>query len=236
MPSFSVIHHSTIPFGINGDCNSDISLVKDIILDFINRSPHRPSMTPPNVELRNKISEEITSWDSGLPVNTFEAMLEIGCVLTESVFKHLSPSQQCVIAVYTSCLAYVDDVAKGDPNVIRRFVGKFSAHVNQNDATLNRLAALLLEMPEHFDPVSADGIIVSTLELFMGTCMELSNGKKGVGVQRGAKRYPYWLRMRTGFSLVFCFFVFGKDWNLAEEHLILQLLPYVSTLLHLKRE
>ncbi|KAI0640474.1 hypothetical protein C8Q79DRAFT_996331 [Trametes meyenii] len=88
------------------------------------------------------------------------------------------------------------------------------------------MATLLLDAYELYPTPSADEIIVSFLDAFVGACIEQAS--KGVAITPGATGYPYFLRLKTGITTAYSLPNFTKEWRDPEDVRHLQVLPEID--------
>lgn len=132
-----------------------------------------------------------------------------------------------LIAKLTFFTLYVDDKSSrcDDPTPFTEFQQRYTLSMPQSDPVLDQFVICLKQVWTHWDPISANAIVTAILEFVNGCCIE--NSTTGMQLNPHARRYPYFLRSKTGGTQAFAFFVFPKTQypNLRE---FIQAIPLIS--------
>ncbi|KAI0748882.1 isoprenoid synthase domain-containing protein [Fomes fomentarius] len=185
-----------------------LTAIKCIVQEFLKSLPYRPQETPQNSEIRGAVNAEIVSWDAGLS------------------WSYINPEHQRLIALYTACMYYADDVGvgqHGNVEALGQFVQRFTQKAPQLHQVFDRMTTLLGTVYSFYPQISGNGIINNTLESLTSMYIELTT--QGEVNAPAAARYPYYLRVRAGIASTFVHFNFTRDWVAGAGTFYLQMLP-----------
>lgn len=105
-----------------------------------------------------------------------------GVVMATTAYAHLpSEATRVLIAVYTACGIYLDDVFKQDVDIVRCFNQRFVQGTPQGEPVLDCFAGILRELPEHFGDVVSNIMVTSTLNAV--TALLLEHDTRGMTVR-----------------------------------------------------
>lgn len=191
--------------------------------DFLNRVPYTPPCIPPNAELRREVAELITSWNIGLSWKYIEGLTETSCAISESAYAHTGYEHQRMVAIYTACLTYADDLGHDNVEALGQFIGRFTRGEPQLHPALDCLVKLLGTLHEFCPRISADAIVTSTIDSVSAMYIEVLS--QGDVISPFATRYPFYLRLKTGIAPAYAHLNFTKSWGDNVGTYYLQLLP-----------
>ena len=96
-----------------------------------------------------------------------------GVAMALTAYAHLKTDDERVyIAMYTAFLIYIEDIFHKDMGIVQQFNSRFTLHQPKENAVLDALSNLLLEMPDRFDSIVANIMIASTLNLVTAALLE----------------------------------------------------------------
>ena len=179
------------------------------IREFLNRLQYIPPNIPANTELRREVADVIASWNIGLDWEYIEGLTETSCSMAESPYPHLSYEHQRLVAIYTACVAYMDDQAHTILEALGQFGRRFTRGEPQLHPALDCLTQLLRTLHDFFPHISADAVIVSTLDAAMAMYIEVVSQDKAVSPF--ATKYPFYLRLKAGIAPAYAHFNFPKS-------------------------
>ncbi|KAJ7706343.1 isoprenoid synthase domain-containing protein [Mycena rosella] len=146
----------------------------------------------------------------GWPPETINKYLPGGVVMGSTGYSHLSNrSTRILIAIYTACGIYLDDVFKKDVEVVSLFNQRFFEHAPQGDPVLDCFAQVLLELGSHFERVVSNIMVTSTLNAVSALTLEAST--QGMTMSPSALGYPTFSRVMSGASEAYALFIFPCD-------------------------
>ncbi|KAJ6568244.1 terpenoid synthase [Mycena vulgaris] len=185
---------------------------RDAIVTFLKGiSRSFPSVT----EIDKKFYAEcyVGAAKRGWPPETINQHLPGGVVMSSTGYAHLpNHSTRILIAIYTACGIYLDDVYKQDVEVVSLFNQRFFEHAPQGDPVLDCFAQVLLELGNHFERVVSNIMVTSTLNAI--TAITLENKTQGMTMSPSALGYPTFSRVMSGASEAYALFIFPRDFEL----------------------
>ncbi len=194
--------------------------------EFLGNLPYRPQETPQNSEIREAVNAEIVSWDAGLSWSYINVITDAASTIAECCYSHTSPEHQRLIALYTACMYYADDVGQhGNAEALGQFVQRFTQKAPQLHPVFDRLTTLLGALYSLYPQISGNGIINNTLESLTSMYIELTT--QGEVNAPAAARYPYYLRVRAGIASAYVHFNLTRDWVAGAGTFYLQMQPFV---------
>lgn len=142
-------------------------------------------------------------------------------------YGHLADKDLSIlITLYTACGIHLDDIFARDVTIVQTFNERFMRNEKQLDPILDCFAGVLRDFQLYFDPPIYNIIITSTLNAV--TALLLEEDMKGVvvsrftstlmfsyawlKVQRSALGYPNFIRVMSGASEAYAFFIF-RPWT-----------------------
>ncbi|TBU31867.1 terpenoid synthase [Dichomitus squalens] len=222
LPHSSGPHSSHIHQHSTNDLDA-VATTKRLIRDFLQRLPYRDPGHLPNATLRKEVVAEVVSWNLNLESSYVEAVVDTAAATGEYTYGHMSYEYQRFSAMYTVCLAFVDDQGYRIPDAMGQFGQRLLLGQPQLHPALARLAALLKTVHELFARVSADAIVTNTLDGISAMYVEVTS--KDSICSPLATKYPYYHRLRVGFASGYAHIGFVKSLEdvLGTSHL--QLIP-----------
>ncbi|KAJ6626459.1 isoprenoid synthase domain-containing protein [Mycena sp. CBHHK59/15] len=149
----------------------------------------------------------------GWPPKTVAKHLPGGVVMSSTGYGHLpNRSTRVLIAIYTACGIYLDDVFKEDVEAVSVFNQQFFEHAPQGDPVLDCFAQVLLELGDHFERVVSNIMVTSTLNAV--TALTLEYKTEGMTMSPSALGYPTFSRVMSGASEAYTLFIFPRDFVL----------------------
>ncbi|KAI1793269.1 terpenoid synthase [Ganoderma leucocontextum] len=200
-----------------------LDATKVFVRDFLDRLPYTPPDVPANPELRREVADVIVSWNVGVSWEYVEGLTDTSCSIAESAYAHTSYEHQRVVAIYTACLTYADDLGHRNLEALGQFVRRFTRGEAQLHPALDCLTKLLGTLHEFCPRISADAIITSTIDSV--TAMYIEVVSQGDVISPFATRYPFYLRLKTGIAPAYVHLNFTKGWGDAIGTYYLQVVP-----------
>ncbi|PIL25583.1 terpene synthase [Ganoderma sinense ZZ0214-1] len=219
-PPASGVHHPLIT--TTKETEDPLSEVKVLISDFLDRSNYKSPQSPCDLELRKKITEELSTWPSDINPTAISKIIDGCCVFVETAYGHTTHEHRCFIAFYIAFCIYIDDLGERDLDAIKLFTSRLVKGETQPDPILRRLAEHLGCVYDLWTPFGADAIIAGTLDAITATYLEFTTQE--MVVKPSATRFPYYLRTRAGLGPPAIHFLFMKDWRATPES-YLQIIP-----------
>ncbi|KAI0769051.1 terpenoid synthase [Trametes elegans] len=202
-----------------------LGTIQKLVREFLYRCPYDSPRSKPDKELRHWLSEQATPWDAELPPGFLSQSIDACCIYVETAYAHNPPEHRRYIALYTLCMAYVDDLGQHDPSAIMQFTRRFVAGERQPNEVLECLVELLRQAHSLWPQFGADSIISGTLDALATAHVE--NTTRTMAVNPFAKRYPTYLRMKAGVAAPYTHFIFANDW-LDIPQFYLQIIPEID--------
>ncbi|KAJ7662011.1 terpenoid synthase [Mycena polygramma] len=149
----------------------------------------------------------------GWPPETIANHLAGGVVMGATGYAHLpNRSTRVLIAIYTACGIYLDDVFHQDIEAVSAFNQRFFEHAAQADPVLDCFAQVLLELGDHFERVVSNIMVTSTLNAV--TALTLEHKTQGMTMSPSAIGYPTFSRVMSGASEAYTLFIFPPNFEL----------------------
>ncbi|KAJ7438342.1 terpenoid synthase [Mycena latifolia] len=146
----------------------------------------------------------------GWPPETLAQHLPGGVVMSCTGYAHLPDRPaRVLIAIYTACGIYLDDVFRVDVGAVSAFNQRFFEHAPQGDPVLDCFAQVLLELGAHFERVVSNIMVTSTLNAV--TALTLEYKTAGMIMSPCALGYPTFSRVMSGASEAYALFIFPRD-------------------------
>ncbi|KAI0642048.1 terpenoid synthase [Trametes meyenii] len=205
-----------------------LAIIERAVHDLLTHANyHAPGRTA-NPKLREEVASVILSWNAGFEPGFVESLTDTSCIIAESAYAHVPYEHQLVIALYTAYVVYIDDLSGRDLEAVGQFVRRFSVTREgpSVDPVLERFIVFLQDIYVYYPALSADAMIVSTLDALVGRYIEFA--ARDMAIAPGATGYPSFLRQKTGIGPVYSLFNFIKDWRDPCDNFYLQLIPEIS--------
>ncbi|KAJ6562396.1 terpenoid synthase [Mycena capillaripes] len=185
---------------------------RDAIINFLEGiSQPFPTVTPLDKQFYAECYAGAV--ERGWPADTVAKHLPGGVLMGSTGYAHLPKrSTRILIAIYTACGIYLDDVFKDDVEAVSVFNQRFFEHAPQGDPVLDCFAQVLLELGDHFERVVSNIVVTSTLNAV--TALTLEYKTKGMTMNRNALGYPTFSRVMSGASEAYTLFIFPPDFVL----------------------
>ncbi|KAG6813203.1 hypothetical protein H0H87_009323, partial [Tephrocybe sp. NHM501043] len=180
--------------------------VARIVKEFIDLDPSVDyfKMNGVNERLEDAMREEIRS--RNIVSVQLDKTIHLAASLIELAFKDCSLEEKTNIALYTCFILYIDDVSTKNMTPFVEFQQRFFRHEQQLDQVLDAFADVLRRMYEQYPALFGNLFLSATFEFITTTCAE--PGIEALPVLRGAKRFPTFLRDRTGLGVPYAFMVY----------------------------
>ena len=191
--------------------------------EFLDRLQYIPPSIPANPDLRREVADVIASWNVGVDREYIEGLTETSCSMAESPYPHLSYGHQRLVAMYTACVAYMDDQVLSNLEAFGQFGRRFTRGEPQLHPALDCLTKLLRTMHDFFSRISADAIITSTLDAAMAMYVQVVS--QDDIVSPSATKYPFYLRLKAGIAPAYAHFNFPKSLGDTAGTYYLQVIP-----------
>ncbi|KAF8523921.1 isoprenoid synthase domain-containing protein [Hysterangium stoloniferum] len=180
---------------------------KSILERFLFKLNYTPlEIDPTNVELEAFMRYEVES--RNIQCSQFERTLHLAASLVELSYHHCTLEEKKNIALYTWYLIYVDDVLPSTV-ALKEFAQRFLRGQPQLNPVLAALVGVLMNMWDMYDPLSANTIVVSTLEYITFTCIEPKMGT--MPLAEGIRRFPQFIREKSGDAAAFALQTYPKS-------------------------
>ncbi|XP_014551426.1 hypothetical protein COCVIDRAFT_20312 [Bipolaris victoriae FI3] len=149
---------------------------------------------------------------SGAPYKSEYAQryFDVGLTLACAYYPTHSFAVKLHIAIYSWLAIYIDDDDEGNDDLIG-FQERFQKGEPQPSALLQRFAENLQEMSIHFEPLVANFIVLSSLQFVAATLLERRSELHSLQHCEEAKRWPDYVRDRSGVPEAFAYFIFPRD-------------------------
>jgi len=131
--------------------------------------------------------------------------------LIELGYHDLDLDEKKNIAILNWYMVYVDDLASKNTGPIREFEMRFLRKQPQLDPVLDALVDALLRLWDQYEMLVANSILESMFEFISSSCVEQK--VETLPLSRDAKRFPWFLRERTGIGAGYAFLMFTKARN-----------------------
>jgi glycosyltransferase involved in cell wall biosynthesis len=116
--------------------------------------------------------------DNGYPMGTDRSVpslrpfIPVGVSLASIAYGHIDEETRVFIAIYTAFLVHADDFYVRDNERLRVFAERFIRREKQFDLVLDALADFLLKIPDYYEPVLANIILMGALNLINACTLE----------------------------------------------------------------
>jgi hypothetical protein len=186
--------------------------VAAIIKEFLsmNSSMDYQGMNSTNKELEDTMRAEMKARNIVSP--RLEKTVHLAASLIELAFKDCTFEEKTNMALYNWFILYTDDASTKDVAPFMAFEQRFLRNLPQLDPVLDAFAAVLLKMCDQYDALAANFILSATFEFINATCIEPA--MEALPILRGAKRFPSFLRDRTGLGIPYSLMIFPKSRSL----------------------
>ncbi|KAI0769055.1 terpenoid synthase [Trametes elegans] len=213
-----------------------VTEIKQVIRKFLRRVGFRPPGHGPNAKLRAETTAEILSWGADVSLEYVAGLTDTSCTIAESAYAHTSYAHQLIVAIYTAYMVYIDDLGGRNLDALARFSQRLvarsirSAPANNGcdpageafgDPVLERVVEQFQDMYALYPRVSADAMVVATVDAVVGMYIEFVTQNKPV--MPGAARYPWFIRSKAGIGSTYVHLNFMKGWRDPADNSYLQL-------------
>jgi hypothetical protein len=155
-----------------GNCQPPPLTTRAAILDFL-EGISQPFPEPAKVDKEFYAECYAGAVKRGWPKETVNQHLPGGVAMGCTGYGHLPRrSTRILIAIYTACGIYLDDVFQEDVEAVSMFNQRFFEHAPQGDPVLDCFAQILLELGDHFERVVSNIMVTSTLNAVTALTLE----------------------------------------------------------------
>ncbi|KAF8186249.1 isoprenoid synthase domain-containing protein [Pholiota molesta] len=153
--------------------------------------------------------------DNGYPMGTDRSIpslrpfIPVGVSLASMAYGHIDEETRVFIAIYTAFLVHADDFYVRDNERLRVFAERFIRREKQFDLVLDALADFLLKIPDYYEPVLANIILMGALNLINACTLEFQT--QGMKASLHAKDYPEFTRNMSGANEAFGVMIFPRS-------------------------
>lgn len=114
------------------------------------------------------------------------------------------------VAVYGWLVFIIDDKTGSIVKDVEEFQQRFFSNVSQQNALLELFAVTLKQTHDHYDPITARFIVLSSLA-FVNICLlETRREYQAMSAKRGGEKLAYRFRDKEGICEVYAYFCFPK--------------------------
>lgn len=181
------------------------AVIKELLT--VKSSPDYLTMDSVNEELEGAMKAEIESRNIVSP--RLEKTLHLASSLIELAFKDCTFEEKKNMALYNWFILYTDDASPKNVGPFVAFQQRFLGGFPQLDPVLDAFAAVLQKMCNQYEPLAANFFLSATFEFINATCVEPAI--EALPILRGARRFPGFLRDRTGLGIPYAIMVFPKS-------------------------
>jgi len=89
-----------------------------------------------------------------------------------------------------------------------------AAGKDQHAVVLTEFRDHLSEFYNFWEPLTADCIVISTMEFITGCLLEYMSSSRSIQVSEDASSWPYFLRRKTGCSPAYSYMIFPKSFKI----------------------
>jgi hypothetical protein len=108
-------------------------------------------------------------------------------------------------------MVYIDDeLTRRMPEALQCFQERMHLGLPQLDPVMDHFVPCLSDMYLYFDPLCANSIICSALEMVNGSAMEVKKEVVEMPLKLAALKWPYFLRTKTGVAAAYSLMIFPK--------------------------
>ncbi|PPQ78320.1 hypothetical protein CVT25_011691 [Psilocybe cyanescens] len=112
------------------------------------------------------------------------------------------------------CLINIEDLGHKYPSSLAGFQAQILQQQRPEGKVLQSLLDSLTTFYRFWDPIPANCMSHSVLEFVNGSLLEQAPNVNNMKLSSAAKRWPYFLRRKTGISAAFAFAIFPKELNI----------------------
>ncbi|KAF7312995.1 Terpenoid synthase [Mycena kentingensis (nom. inval.)] len=193
-----------------GNFQSSPLTTRAAIQDFLKGIGQYPFVAPAKIDKSFYAACYADAIRRGWPKETLAQHLPGGVAMGWAGYSHLpNLSTRILIAIYTACGIYLDDVFQADVEAVSMFNQRFLEHAPQADPVLDVFAQILLEIGDHYERVVSNIMVTSTLNAV--TALTLEYKTQGMTMGRRALGYPTFTRVMSGASEAYSLFIFPHN-------------------------
>ncbi|KAF9458281.1 isoprenoid synthase domain-containing protein [Collybia nuda] len=189
---------------------SDEEIERSIYRDFLRKMEYcKPDLHDAEKTLEQALRSEMYSRKMQCP--QLEKTVHLAARLVELAYPDCTFEEQKVIALVNWFVIYLDDV---DSEPCAAFVPRLLRGQKQLDPVLDAFADVLNSMHDYYDSLAANQIVTSILNFINLTPVESQIAAGTFTVPSRSRRFPGFLRDRSGLGVPFALFAFPKSQGL----------------------
>ncbi|KAG6844327.1 hypothetical protein H0H87_007733 [Tephrocybe sp. NHM501043] len=183
--------------------------VARIVKEFIDLDPSVDyfKMNDVNERLEDAMRAEIRS--RNIVSVRLDKTIHLAASLIELAFKDCTFEEKTNMALYNWFILYTDDASTKNVTPFVEFQQRFFRQEQQLDQVLDAFADVLRRMCRQYSALFGNLFLSATFEFITATCAE--PGIEALPVLRGAKRFPTFLRDRTGLGVPYALMVYPNS-------------------------
>ncbi|KAL4903974.1 isoprenoid synthase domain-containing protein [Aspergillus multicolor] len=183
------------------------SVARRFVQDVVVSLPPFPSNSVLERFVVNKALE--VAYAQGLDVEKVTKIAKQSVGVALLVFSRHDPELQQLIALYTTYFYLVDDFGGGFVEHLRNFGRNLLLAKPQEPLVLKEWINVLKELDTFYGRHSADTILSGTLEFITEAVFEVESAGH-LQIHRSAKKFPNYLRIKTGVAAPYSSFLFPE--------------------------
>ncbi|KAG6834561.1 hypothetical protein H0H93_008926 [Arthromyces matolae] len=141
----------------------------------------------------------------------FERACGLAALLTECGYQKHSYEIQLQVARYNLIIIWIDDCSDKSPEAMEKFQLSILSYEIPDHELLDELRGNFRDAYLLYEPLSANGIVTSTMEYVNGSLLECLQVATKTPISPHAKSWPYYLRDKTGVAAAYSFMLFPKS-------------------------
>lgn len=184
------------------------------MLDFLQRSELMASLAPLHIQadIESQMFALAETYELGVSINQLKKYSIVGLVMAVDSYRHVSPTLQVLIALYTTLAAMLDDDEILPPKIISTFPQRFFDGLPQLHPVLAGFTKALASLREHYAPFSATIITTNAVEFISAEMLVRDEEQEGrPDVYDMAAGYAEWLRPKNGLGDLYAVLIWPRD-------------------------
>ncbi|KAJ3496733.1 hypothetical protein NLG97_g2435 [Lecanicillium saksenae] len=206
-PGLETSHRSRLPTPESDVSEANLS---ELVRDFMKSLQFKPhtSLHSTSRLTEAMVSKLKTLGLSDVDYQRIQYLESISCQYPLTCHKGLSFEAKLYIACFTILGLAIDDILEGS-DLCQTFAQNFRLHDDMGHPLLNCYARLLVEeTTKIFDPYAVSNIISSAIDSVCAMHVESAYLR---GIARPGTPFSLWFRLKSGYSMAYCFFAFPRD-------------------------
>ncbi|TFK95960.1 isoprenoid synthase domain-containing protein [Pterulicium gracile] len=140
----------------------------------------------------------------------YRACIQVGVAVGDKMYPHHPVAVKVYTAIYSALAAIIDDQTNTMREDVEEFHQRFFANLPQKNPFLALFAATLHQTQEHYDPIIARFILLSSLHYINISLLETRTEYRGMPAKQGGERWAYYFRDKEGICEAYAYFCFPK--------------------------